>query len=417
MNENSQERKHHPFSPSTLQAREGCPKYTPRSGETNQQAETGTRQHNAVETQLDDPKLADYRAAAVAECIAFAEKRFSLYPGGQFLREAYLPIDEEWVCIEEESGRVTASSLLAKSRWQEDKRGKARVERGTTAGYSDVSLISACLTRGEIIDWKFGNNAVEDAETNLQGIAYALGLLKAYPKMKEITVWFIMPHQDFVTTHTFTIDDFGNMMLRVRTVVARAHEAHLEPEDFSMATPNMSSCLFCGLIGKCPKVAEIALKVGKKYRPLEIPETVTPTLVKDAKDVGIGLKLAGILATWAEAFRRQATAKTVENEKFIPDGYVLVEQQKRIVAKAKNLGEIAKRFLPPEQHKLVDELYDVPIGKLEELISTFADRGSKDATKKEFGEVALNEGALELGNAFSFLRQERKQDKSKTAES
>lgn len=388
---NSAERVHHPYSPSSLQAREGCAKFEPiHDGPVHEMATIGTRQHDAVDSQVDDPRLLDYRAAAVVDCIRFAEERLAAFPGGTMLKESYLPVDNQQV-----TGPDKKKFL------------------GTTAGYLDVAIISADETEAEVIDWKFGNNAVEEARNNLQGIAYALGLRHKFPKLKRITVRFIMPHIDHATEHTFLASDFDTMLLRVRTVVLRAIQARKDPEDYSMATPNASSCLFCALIGKCPKVAEIALKVGKKYRPLEIPENVTPTLVRDSKDVGIGIKLAQVLSTWAEAFRRQATARTVEDPNFIPDGYVLVESQRRSVVKAKSLGDIAKRFIPADKHGMVDDLFDVPIGKLEELVALFAARGVKEKTQEDFGKAAMDEGALQLGKPFSFLRQHKVADGEK----
>jgi len=385
--ETSESRVHHPYSPSSLQMREGCPKFEQREGEVHEMAKVGTRQHDAVDSKIDDPKLPDYRAAAVINCIEFAEERFKMYPGGTMLKEQYLPVDDQ----------------------------KIGSFQGTTAGYADVVLVSADQIEAEVIDWKFGNNAVEEAKNNLQGIAYALGVIKAFPKVKKVIVRFIMPHLDYTTEHTFIAADFDTMLVRVRTVVMRAIEARKDPEDFSMATPNTSSCLFCGLIGKCPKVAEVALKLGKKYRPLEIPETVTPSMVSNSKDAALGIKLAAIVATWAEAFRRQATARTVEDPDFIPEGYTLVESQRRAVVKARQLGEIAKNYIPAEHQHLVDELFDVPIGELEKLVSTWALRGAKEKTVEDFGKAAIAGGAIELGKPFSFLRQSRVQDDKKVA--
>lgn len=386
--------------------REGCAKFTPREGPAHEMAEIGTRQHDAVDSKVDDPKLADYRAAAVVECIAFAEERLKAFPGGRMLKEEYLPVDDQHILNPE---------WIAWSN-NPDKKKKDMPRKlflGTTAGYMDIGIISADEKEGEIIDWKFGNNAVEEAANNVQGMSYALGLLKRFPKLERITVRFIMPHIDYTSEHTFVKVDFDTMMVRVRTIVHRSVEASKNPDDFSMATPNTSSCLFCGRIGKCPKVAEVALKLGKKYRPLDIPDTVTPSLVSNPKDVSIGIRLAAIVATWAEAFRRQATARTVEDPNFIPDGYVLIESQRRAVKNARQLGEIAKTFIPTEHQKLVDDLYDVPIGELEKLVSTWAARGTKEKTVEEFGKKGIEQGALELGKPFSMLRQNRVQDGDK----
>lgn len=360
-------------------------------------AEVGTRQHDAVDSRLDDPKLPDYRAAAVVDCITFADERLKSFPGGKMLTEVYLPVDDRHI---------------ENPKWKEGS-VEARWFLGTTAGYLDKGIISADETEAEVIDWKFGNNAVEKADNNLQGIAYALGLLKLYPRLRRITVRFIMPHLDFTTEHTFVRADFDSMLVRVRTVVARSVEARKKPDDFSMATPNTSSCLFCANIGRCPAVAAVAIRLGQKFRPLEIPATVTPSLIKDPKQAGLGIRLAQIVATWAEAFRRQATGRTIEDPDFIPEGYTLVESQRRLVVKARNLGDVAKEFIPAEHHHMVDALFDVPIRELEKLVSTFAPRGFKEKSVEAFGAKAIEAGALELGKPFAFLRQSRVQEGDK----
>jgi hypothetical protein len=378
----AEERVHHPYSPSSLQTREACPKFQQRGGPVHEMAITGTQQHDAVDSETDDPTLADYRAFAVTECIELCQERTKAHPGGTVLREEYLPVDDEVI----------------------EKCGVTFV--GTTAGYLDYGVVSADGKHAEVLDWKFGNNLVEDASNNLQGIAYALGILKRFPNLEDIEVTFVMPHADFRTSHRFFRSDFDAMMLRVVTVVRRAQEAQKNPDDFTSACPNNSACRFCGLVGRCPKVIEKVIQVARKYAPLRVPDQVTPTLVSDPKDVKIGIALADIVIVWAEAFKRQATAKAIEDPNFIPEGYKLATRSKRNVVDARKLGELAKEFIPDAaDHKKVEALYDIPIGKLEKLISTAAPRGLKESTVKDFGLAALSIEAVKEGEPYSFLQQ------------
>jgi len=392
------ERPHHPYSPSKLQCIEGCPKFDQREGEVHEAAVIGTKQHDSVDTQLDDPTLPDYRAMAVAECIRLSEERVKLYPGGTVLREQYLPIDDEEIVIRHADGG-------------------GEVFKGTTAGYLDFGVVSADGLTAEILDWKFGQNAVEEAKNNLQGMAYGLGILKRFPKLQTIKVGFIMPHADYVSEHTFTRSEFDGMFLRVITVVRRAEEAHKVEDDYSMARPNLSSCRFCARIGRCPKVAEVVIAVGRKYAPLKIPADITPSLLLDPAQVKIGLGLSDIVKGWAEAYKRQSNAKAIQDPNFIPDGYTLVQQTKRSVVNAKKLGELAKEYLPEEVRPQVEDCYDIAIGSLEKLISTAAQRGEKEKTVEDFSLAALAVGALKEGEPFAYLRQSKKQDTGKTATS
>src|SRR6266705_1203291 len=70
----TESRTHHPYSPSTLQSLEACPCYQSRE---NKHARTiiGTISHNVAETGVDDARLDDDDAAAVAECLDFYEQR------------------------------------------------------------------------------------------------------------------------------------------------------------------------------------------------------------------------------------------------------------------------------------------------------------------------------------------------------
>lgn len=407
----STERIHHPYSPSSLQNREACPKYQNRNS-TNAAAIAGTIQHAAAETREDDARLSDRQAEAVAQCVAFVEERAFNYPGGKTLQEVYLPIDEDICAV---SSRTVERFDIVTEDGQISPGFRGRTENlvfeGTTAGYLDFTVISADETEAEIIDFKYGKNAVTEAKDNLQGIAYMLGLKKMFPGLLKCRVIFLMPHIDEQSEHLFDLSDTSELYLRIRTVVGRSVEAAKNPNDFSTARPNVGTCVFCGLVGKCPKVAELALKVGQKYKPLTVPENVNPTTLSDPKDVDMGIRLADVVKVWAEAFRRQATEKTIENLDFVPEGYTLVTMQKRKLLDARKFADMAKTFLPPEVREEVEKLFDIPLGPVEDLISAAAPRGQKERTVEEFGQRITDAGIVELGNPFAFLRQSKKSDK------
>lgn len=389
----STERIHHVYSPSSLQTRESCPKFASNfTG--SEAARMGTLQHDAAERGEDNAELPDDKAAAVASCIQFVEERVALMPGCKVLREIEVRIDDEEIIIEREGAPHGTCGRT--------------VFKGTTSGFLDVALISQDQKEAEVIDFKYGQHGVEAAESNLQSAAYLLGLVRIYPTIERARVWFVLPHRDEILGATFTKDQFDGMRLRIRTVVHRAIEANRVANDFSMASPNQSACLFCSLVGKCPAVAAVALKVGHKYAPLSIPESISTAVFEDPTQVALGLKLAAIIKVWADAYRAQATAKTVEDPNFVPAGYKLVSMAKRKVVHAKKLGDLAKESLPPEDHEKVEALYDLPIGKVEKLISIAAPRGSKESSVADFGLAALAIGAVEEGQPYAFLRQDTK---------
>lgn len=379
-----QERGHHPFSPSSLQYREACPYFDPADGD-NEASRAGTLQHDAVEAGQDNPLLTDKQAAAVADCIRYAEQVASKYPGGTILTEQYLPIDDERI------------SYL-------DWDGNRHVMGGTTAGYADRIIISADGRTAEIIDWKFGQWDVEPTENNLQGMAYLLGVLKQFPNLQTVTVHFVLPHRDEVDVHTFTRSEFEGMYVRIRCVVLRAVEAR-KIKDFTKATPNMGACRFCANAGRCDALSSIALRIGHKFNPVKVPENINPSLLRDPKEVGLGLRVAGVIEAWAKAYKAQAGAKAIADEDFIPDGFVLVSSEKREIVDNKKFREIARQFLTDEELESATKFFITPI---EDMISAKAPRGEKKATCDEFSQALIDVGAVELGLPNAFLRMDRK---------
>lgn len=374
----AEERKHHPYSPSTLQAREVSPHWQSVNSD-SEASRAGTLQHGAVDKEELPEELSDVQALAVVNCKNYWAQIALDFPGGHFLNEVYLPIDDE-VVIDPKDG----------TRWQ-----------GTTAGYLDRGIISADYKRASICDWKFGQWSVEPAETNLQGIAYALGLLKNYPSLEEVDVHFYLPHRKELTHHTFKRSDFEAMYLRVRTTVQRAIEAN-RSGDLSKCNATVSSCLFCANVGKCPLVVALALKVGKKYHPVEIPDNVTPNLILDPAEAEKGMELASLMGVWAKAYRSQATAKAIENDSFIPDGYKLTEKAgKREIADAEKTKQIAKEFGLTDAQ--VDEARKLTLTPLFYAARANAPRGSKEAAEKELSEKLFAAGAVERADDSIYL--------------
>lgn len=374
----------------------------------------GTMQHTAVESDLDDDRIPDYRAMAVAQCKEFAEQRVAAYPGCTVLREEYLPVDNRFVMGEpvmREVFNTDPDTGLESVGF----RHCPRPFYGTTAGYLDIGIVSVDGTQAEIIDWKFGRNAVTNADDNLQGISYMLGLKKRFPKLKTCLVRFIQPHIDHETSHTFNIENPDSYLLRVRTVVLRAIEAAKTPDDYSSARPTIGTCLFCSHVGRCTKVAELVIQVGKKYAPLAVPDDINTTTLADPAKVSQGMKLAQVVSIWAESYRKNASQKSINEENFIPEGYILVQGTRTKIKNARAVGDTAKKFLKPEDTEKVEALYDIALTPLDKLISTSAARNTKEKTVEAFRAAIVENGAAEMGNPYAFLRLSTDKDSGKTA--
>jgi hypothetical protein len=151
----------------------------------------------------------------------------------------------------------------------------------------------------------------------------------------------------------------------------------------------------------CDKVADFVLKLGHKYAPLQIPADITPTTIKDPKMAGQGIQIAAVIKSWADAYRKQATDRTIEHEEFIPEGYILTKTVKRVIVDKEKLLEIAGRFMDEKQ---VRSALDVNLGPLDDAISTLAPRGSKDEAVDTFSDMLRQEGAVKDGDPIYSLR-------------
>jgi len=371
------ERLHHPFSPSKLTYLEVSPYWTGEASVDMSKSEAGTEQHDAVEKEEIPDDMDDDHAMAVKQCIDFAHTRVALYPGCLVIKEDYLPID----------GRLVMDSA-------------GQVFKGTTGGYCDLSIISADRRAAEIIDYKFGLWSVEPAETNPQGIAYLLGLLNRFPTLEVINVFFLLPHRNEIYQAVFHRSDFEGQKLRIKTIVARAQAAEKDG-DTSKCNPTIASCLFCGNKGHCKALAGFALKLGKKYEPLRIPDQLTPSLMLEAASATDTMSVAQLMEGWAKAVRGRITACTIENDDWLPKGYKLKSRENKNITDWKKLLKAAKAAgIGREERRAA---FSVKMKPLNQAIMDKADRGAKKTSLAAWHDSLLGAGILEKEPAIYFL--------------
>jgi hypothetical protein len=373
---------------------EACPMFA-RSNETNAAAELGTKQHRVTETGKDDNELTDEEVFAAVQCMEFADQqkqRLLKYGPVEDIKEAYLKIDNRnW----------TAHVYNPKTYKVEEVKTDC-----TTGGYVDRVIIG-CKGRVAIVaDWKFGRWPIEEAKENLQGIAYVLGLFKEYPRLRTVDLYFKQPHLDHLTHHRFQRRDTDELTLRVKTVVERADRA-TELGDYSRATPCIPACLFCARRADCEKMHEIVLKVGKKFHPIEFPDQLDPTVLKDPKQFAIGMRLQQAVIAWGEAYRRRGVDHILTGQAKVPEGYALTEYSKRTIADEAKFEEIARQFLTHEE--FVNSLKP-GIGTTEKAIQAKAPRGQKTAEKEKFQKRLEGTGAVEKTTPVPYLKAVPKKD-------
>lgn len=394
------DRPHHPYSPSSLSYREACPCFKSRQNVVHERTIAGTKAHKVAETLEDDNELSDQDAEAAAECLDFVESRRKILqdeadrnPRRKMdemnsvteLKEQYLPVDD-----------IVFPDCLS-----------------TTAGYMDHILLNWNCTYADLIDWKFGMWKVEPAETNPQGIAYTLGLFKKYPTLQQVHAWFKQPHLNYLTDAIFTRAQIPELYLRIQAIVARARLADAKlranPLDYSMAQPCVPACNFCDRLGLCARGLEFALKVSKKFAPLEFPDSITPTQVLDRKQTKLALNLAAVMKVWSEAFRRQVTDRVLRREIDIPEGMFVFEMPgRRKIVDMEKFRTIALRYMTEKDYLATLE---ASFGTIEDVIADNSPRGTKKSTVEAFAKELEQFGAVARGNSFPCLKVSTEKEK------
>lgn len=383
----SEERVHHPYSPSTLQNLEACPCFEQdQKSDPHPRALAGTKAHRVTETAEDDHTLSDDDAEAAAECMDFYNQRKQLMQDARDIALDQRPLSERHLYFREIS-ELTETYLPVD-------------DEETTAGYFDRAIIDHTGKYAEAFDWKFGQWGIEKCENNLQAISYVLGLFKKFPALESIRFFFKQPALQLVSEHVFSRSEIPALLLRVKVVVARARAARAGG-DFRTANPVIPACLFCRHVGICPKVTELACRVGSKFAPLKIPESVTPSMIQDPQNTGLGMQLAQVLKVWSDAFR-SVTADRVLRGAPLPDGYELRSRDgSRKVVDEPGFKKIALGILSESEYQTAT---DVSIGAVEKLIGDKMPRGSKKEAIQKFKTDLETAGVVERGSPACFLQ-------------
>lgn len=357
------------MSPSSLQMREACPLWA-TTGEAGEAAARGTLQHAVTEDGEDREGLTDEEIAAALECIEFADSEVErLSQGGKVkvldTKEEFLPVDRRMWSVPVFNHTTGGVDFVDTD--------------CTTGGFADRVIVAGDYAH--VMDWKFGKWPVEEAQDNVQGIAYVVGTFRKYRQVKRCQLTFKLPHQDDLTTHTFHRSELPELYLRIKLIVERAVEA-TRTADFSKAFVNVPACLFCARLTRCEPAAKVILNVGHKYYAAEIPENIDPDILHDPKDVAKGLRIAQIVKTWAEGYRSMRTQQILEGTAEMPPGFVFaLWKGRRKIVDEDAFRESAKQFLTDDEY--VSSMKP-GLTAVENIISEKAPRGQKTSTVREF---------------------------------
>lgn len=420
----TQTRGHHPHSPSSLQSSEACAHFENEQHE-SEAARLGTLQHKAAETRdlsiLDDPA----HVAAVKRAIALEDafiERLTItkeHVGGenyifeqlvppQVVREVYLPVDASHVeivpCDIPHSGE-----------------GLHTIWRGITGGYPDTVLVQPLTKQAVVLDWKFGKEYVTPTCDNMQGKAYAAGVLEAFPEVDEVTVVFYHPHlevdefgeilsKDYYT-HAFTRDERKFIELQIRTFVARKKLARAQGLNSSEIPqlPKTSLCIWCANKAKCKPLGALMVLGASKHKEIVVPELLNPAELSTPQQYAAAYRFANEFEALAKAVKRRVTdAATKDGIDLSGEGLEVSRRRDPSIEKPAEIKRIALENYGVTEAEF-DSCVSIPITKIDTIIKAKAPKGKGAPTVRAFRDEAQKAGALVMGEGYLFLRETKKE--------
>lgn len=333
--------KHAKHSPSSLGYKEICPAFRGRSG-TNPAAEEGTLMHEALETD-DFSKLNEEQAFLCGLCRDYRDGELAKLAQPTLYREL-----------------------------------KLTIAGGLTYGTADFVAVAGKV--GLLMDWKFGRNAVDHADSNAQGCAYALGVFEMFPDLEELSVHFVQPRRQFISSHTYTREDTGNMRLRIHTIIRRANARNREEH------PGIHCC-YCSKQATCAELA--------------IPDELHPSRIVSPEQMAHCLDCAKVLKEWIDSVNFHAIDMALNGTE-IP-GYKLISRAgRRSISDA-----LAAYGAVKDAMSLEDFLSCCGSVSLEELgnkVSATAPRGQKQKSKDELVSRLAEDGIITTGAPGKMLK-------------
>ena len=197
-------------------------------------------------------------------------------------------------------------------------------------GFGTGDCVIVSKGRLHIIDFKYGQGVLVEAENNPQMKLYALGALKEFVEqyqIKRVKMTIFQPRRENVSTWAITVPRlkrWANGELKAKAEKAYKGEGEYCPGEW---------CLFCKAAVKCRARAEDKLKLAQS-------EFKLPPLLTDAEIEGVLAKIPDI-KKWAEEISEYALAMALAGKTW--HGFKLVEgrsvrkySDEEAVAKAAN---------------------------------------------------------------------------------
>lgn len=216
----------------------------------------------------------------------------------------------------------------------------------------------------EIIDYKHGKGVPVYAEWNKQLMLYALGALRKYDVLYDITqvrVTIVQPRINNISSWQTSVDElltWANEELKPAAELAFAGKGEIKAGDW---------CKFCAVKNRCRALYEKQMEVAKY-------DFQEPTLLTDEEIADILTKIPGLIE-WANSVQSYAQDEAITNGK-VWNGFKLVEG----VSRRKWLDEdkAAEAIFSNIPEASEDQVYEMKLKSI-------------SALEKEFGKKTIAE--------------------------
>ena len=361
MNKNA-DRKHADISPSSLNYRAQCRQWTNRVQTDTRSADEGTLLHSALETGNAD--ALDGEQLAVFDSVQNFLKPLI---NGARIRHHELHLD-------------------------------IKLGRHSTFGTCDL-FIEHPHGLAHLIDFKFGRNAVPEANVNLQALAYAVGAFDRFPHVMRIQAWLLSPRRDEASS-----------VILERSALA-VYRSKLETLFDELTAPNppatpCDACQYCGKLATCPAVVQTALVIGSRYEPetvaVKLNPTAHPSTMTTEQLDAFALPLARVLERWCDSVKSELLTRALAGAPLehhtiaTRAATVTIDDADAAHRVAATLGVEAPEFL---------SAVTVSLSKLRQVVRSKAPKGAKDeAEEKLLRRLSAAGMPVDAEKKISYLR-------------
>ena len=283
-------------------------------------------------------------------------------------------------------------------------------------GFADLIILGTFSAA--LIDFKFGQNAQEDVETNPAAQAYVLGMFQKWPGLETIHVHYLYPRREEISKHTYTRKDAPMIRLRVETIVDRVKnfEAWEKPIPAGyhgesgkliaktiLANPVPDNCQYCARKATCHALHKMVLPLATRYANNHNISLAEPdfSVVKSPEQWSALLAYAPVLEQMSDSIKRHALEFREQTGVEIPGYEMRSRKGKAKIVNPEIAYKVAAEF--GVTHEQFMSCTEVSAAQLRKAVEENAAKGQKSKVAAAMEGSLRDAGVLELGGESFFL--------------